>query len=641
MFQILNLKAKNFVLFEDLEIDLTSFESNLVFINGLNKDVAAAGGNGAGKTLLGDLISDLLFDKTIRRHSPSSFIGDFGKWCMSSMIVRDLISEDKYSIKKYRNHPDLKDSLKFKKISGKKKVDLSKKKKADTYNLIWEVFGISWGVFKNRNYFAQDDNDRFLNVTDTKKADIIIESQNLKDLQIAKKMALSSAKKNSSEKEKIEIGLKQKRESLEDLRSILEEKMETIDKEITLKKKKIKELLEAITALKIKKENCSIQSEKIDEVRNKLASLTEQQSKFQKLSDLLNKKERELLSLKNEIENETSDIDELTEKISESNSELKDLKNRVITRCSKCGTVLDQEKRDITAKNVKLEIQKSKKLIEKSKKRIIAKKSKKENLSAETKKLFKEVEGLSDLFDEKEEKLKELREMEKWQSEGRIIRERISSKEAEIDSCKERIKVLESGTEQKNLKDKISKLKKEILNMKQKVKKLSENIDKDEFAKNAFDKTIRLLFNNFLNNLNHFSNEFLGILSDNDVSVVFQPKTKNKSKKIVDKINVLVSIAGGKPRDFRTYSGGEKKRIELSTQLALFSSDDSSLPFLFLDEPFHAVHPVGRERIIELLETKANEGNLVLVTNSENEIPANACSIYVKRENNRSIMDYG
>ncbi len=99
-------------------------------------------------------------------------------------------------------------------------------------------------------------------------------------------------------------------------------------------------------------------------------------------------------------------------------------------------------------------------------------------------------------------------------------------------------------------------------------------VSEHEFSERAFETTIRTLFDGFLGNLNHYSNVYLGILSDNDIEVSFTPETKKASKEIVDKINAMVMVNGRKPRPFRTYSGGEIGKIEFSTQIALFSSAD-------------------------------------------------------------------
>jgi hypothetical protein len=215
-FEFLELKALNFVLYKSLKIDFTELEGNLIFITGKNFDVSGVDSNCSGKSLIGDILTDLFFDKTVRRHSQKNFIGEWKKWCLTKITLRDTLTKDQYSIIKYRNHPTHNDKVFFVKNTT---VNLSKKTKADTYKVIAKVFGINWSTFKNRNFFGQDDDGRFLRVTDSKKADIIIDIQNLHDLQESQK----KAKKNMKEiKLKLLIG-ETKLESIQEKIKFIEE----------------------------------------------------------------------------------------------------------------------------------------------------------------------------------------------------------------------------------------------------------------------------------------------------------------------------------------------------------------------------------------------------------------------------------
>ena len=105
MFEIIRLSARNYVHYKKLDINFKELSDNLVFITGRNLDTAGSVSNGSGKSVIGDLITDLLFDKTIRRHSSKSFIGSFAKWNYGLIQVENSITKDLYIIKKYRDHP--------------------------------------------------------------------------------------------------------------------------------------------------------------------------------------------------------------------------------------------------------------------------------------------------------------------------------------------------------------------------------------------------------------------------------------------------------------------------------------------------------------------------------------------------------
>ena len=128
-FEFVRLQAENFVLYENLDIKFEELEGNLIFITGKNLDVSGTDSNCSGKTLIGDIFTDLLFDKTIRRHSQGSFIGKFCKWCSSSILIKDTISKKNYLIKKFRNHPKYDDKVFFIEKFKSEKKNLSRKKK--------------------------------------------------------------------------------------------------------------------------------------------------------------------------------------------------------------------------------------------------------------------------------------------------------------------------------------------------------------------------------------------------------------------------------------------------------------------------------------------------------------------------------
>ena len=87
--KFLKLTGENFVLYEGFELDFRKLVGNIVFISGTNLDVAGADSNYSGKSLIGDMITDVLFDKTIRRHSQDSFVGAFKKWTLTSLLFKD------------------------------------------------------------------------------------------------------------------------------------------------------------------------------------------------------------------------------------------------------------------------------------------------------------------------------------------------------------------------------------------------------------------------------------------------------------------------------------------------------------------------------------------------------------------------
>jgi len=288
MLKLLKLKATNFVHYENLEIDFRHLEDNLLFITGENRDVAGSSSNGSGKSQIGDILTDLLFDKTIRGHSPKSFIGKFGKFSKRSLTILNEETKEIFSIRKYQNHPDYGDRVYFMVKRNGKKRTLHRKKKADTYREIWRVLGINWNTFKNRNFFGQDDDERFLSVTDVKKAKIISDIQDLNDLQKCKDESHKEFSKSNKEKKKVEIGIEKVESNISLVQSSIKELWKKIKKDIKNEKKHKKNLKKELTAARDKLKYAKGEVAGIEEIRESLSTLKSQLEQIDETIETLN-----------------------------------------------------------------------------------------------------------------------------------------------------------------------------------------------------------------------------------------------------------------------------------------------------------------------------------------------------------------
>ncbi len=646
MLKILKIQAYNLFLFKELEIDFTTL-SNIVFINGSNEDVIGAESNGSGKSLIGDIITDVLFDKTIRKHSVDTFIGRFDKFSISSIYLKDSLTKTFYTIVKFRNSPEHKNKIFFGKSSKytefTKYTELaaSAKTKKESYEIISETLNLEWDVFRNRNFFGQDDPDRFLNVTDAKKAELLIEMQNLSDLKECKEVsnkelgflkktfekkqfeveshkrlvseALSSVKSLKEDINSEEIRIKDEISKAESEIKSLNELSKKIDPELSSDEEKL---------LKNKKENLDI---KIKDV------IKETSAKIENLNKDFSKIEKVLGSAQSQIEN-------LQKNIAKDHLHIKGVFSEEIKKCRLCGSELGKKEREKTLEILKDQLENNNSLLSKI-------------TISKTENLIKKSEIIKEksFWKEKSEKIQPLMQEREKINEIIVKNSSIKSKrenvQLKINEMQSRINILlkklDNPSFKNSLKSAMINAKKfideqKILNVE--LEKLDVFIKKEQFAKDVFDRTIRILFTDFINNLNVFSAQYMGLLCDDSVSIKFVPQVERKSKKIADESSVSLSIAGQKPRPFKTYSGGEKARAELSTQIALFSSADNSLSLLWLDEPFHGVDYDGRVRMLDLLQKVSSEGVQVIVVSHE-DIPFGiGDSINILRKNNESFL---
>jgi len=640
MFKLLKLEAYNFVLYKKLKIDFSNLSDNLVFIVGENKETAGSDSNGCGKSLIGDLLTDLLFDDTIRKHSPDSFVGRFDYYYRGYLSILDEDTKDIFHISKYRNHPVHKSKVRFiKESSTGEKKNLSRKKRSDTYKVIGESLNINWKTFKNRNFFGQNDLKRFLDVPDSMKGEIISDIQDLTDLQKCKD---KSHKLFREEVKKVE-DIEQRMQILSASIEVIKNNKKKITEELNSRKKaskiRIEQLKKECISIKEKIKYALSQSKGMDSLRKKLSVLKTDIDNFNKLLNTIGNIRSKIYDTKESISVFSSQKESIQENIFGKKKSQSDIKLDKIKKCGYCGAGLKEYKRKSTLLSYyENEIEKlSAKDFNLSETLVNLKeefKSKEEIL----KKLDKEKNSFIPVVNKREKLLNDLRIKEKWNFQKKSFVSEFNIKKKMISEYLKEYKGSENNSVLISL-DSDEKIKVNQLNQKQReLKEISDQKEKYEIMENAYELSMRKMFSDFLDQLNFFSNYFLGILSENDVSVVFSPKKKLKSKKIVDEITVRVSVNKDKPRDIRTYSGGEKSRINISTQLSLFSSADSPMALLFFDEPFVGVDKEGRDRIIQILRERADEGTLIIVISHEDIVRGYGNMLNVVRDNGRSLV---
>ena len=641
MFEIIKFGAENFVLFKEIKIDIKKLGTNFIFINGRNLDVSGAESNMSGKSLIGDLLTDLLFDNTIRKHSQDSLVGKFKKYSSEFILLKDKLTKESYLIRKFRNHPTHKSKTFFLKKAGGKTIDLTRKTKADTYRVIWKVLGINWKTYKNSNFFGQDDRERFLDVTDAKKADIIIDIQSLQDLQNCKELSRKKRRQFSTEEVLLSTSLESAKkalivteESLVLLKKDIKKELLTFDEEIKdcqVKEESFsKKILEANKMIKIlpnaRKKISDLQIE-IERIRNYFGIITKEETLFSKINEKAKGLERE--------------IQKLVSRISEKEEEILQIENKKQKICKYCSSILDKEKSKKVCARLAEEIS----VINKEKKdlsiQVISFQDRATAQQEDIELMKKEykVLNLSKFENERDLLLKEISPMEEENRSISIFEKSIKELQERIESFKKKKLDPPGKKSYIEFKKRQKREKSFLVKLIEDLEKIQEEVRKNEFSEKVFDRTIRIIFDRFLSDLNFFSAKYLDILCDDSIDILFSPKIERKSRKIVDEINVAISVNGNSSRPFRTYCGGEKSRVELSTQLGLFSSTKSSIPFLFLDEPFHGVDTEGRRRMVELLQKKADEGTIVAVISHEDIPFSYGRTLTVVREKNESRLE--
>lgn len=141
--------------------------------------------------------------------------------------------------------------------------------------------------------------------------------------------------------------------------------------------------------------------------------------------------------------------------------------------------------------------------------------------------------------------------------------------------------------------------------------RVRENLGRMEELKQGFKDVKSFVFQGLLEELNRKANRYLNDLFEQPVRIKFGNQVEGGD---ISKIEVEVSI-DGQTRSLGLLSGGQFKRVELATNLALSDivAERGDRPFnlLILDESMKDLSETSMERVLHLLEQR--KGSVLLI----------------------------
>jgi exonuclease SbcC len=230
-----------------------------------------------------------------------------------------------------------------------------------------------------------------------------------------------------------------------------------------------------------------------------------------------------------------------------------------------------------------------------------------------------------------EEKLKDEQQAQTQFSSARdtlnVQQARTSELEFQKRQLEEKIRDLQSKQ------DSLSSLRKSI-------KETSDKRDIYDFLKIAFGVTgiQSLIIENAVPELEAHANELLAKLTQNQMSLVLRTQKQLATKeKSVESLEIDISDATGTIRDYSTFSGGERFRIDLALRIALSkllaAQSGVSVKMLIVDEGFGTQDEEGLEMIIDAIDRISDEfEKIIMITHLEKLRDAFEVKITVKKE---------
>jgi len=248
-----------------------------------------------------------------------------------------------------------------------------------------------------------------------------------------------------------------------------------------------------------------------------------------------------------------------------------------------------------------------------------------------------EIERLNGLVEKGSERLKSLgkKVLLKKKSLKKLKRSREECREAAIESDKLReiirhrqktIEDLEAAVNPWT--DRLMEAENKELKSRSKIKSIEASLKRIShtraiwgFWRDAFGNAgiKSFLFDSLCATLTDKTNHYLSIMSDS-ISVEFDTQTTLKSGEVREKFECVVCV-GGEKMPFRTYSGGEKRRISLAVDMALsdlmteYYGDEFNV--VVFDEQDFYLDGNGRDGFLALLKEISQKKHVIVISHDE------------------------
>jgi exonuclease SbcC len=119
------------------------------------------------------------------------------------------------------------------------------------------------------------------------------------------------------------------------------------------------------------------------------------------------------------------------------------------------------------------------------------------------------------------------------------------------------------------------------------------------------------------------ANRMLGRMTDNSMHLTLETQRASHRGEAVETLEIKVADVLG-TRSYETFSGGEAFRINLALRIALSKllahRSGAPMPTLFIDEGFGTQDASGRERILDVIQSIAEDFECILVITHMEEV---------------------
>lgn len=614
---IIGLEIRNFLAIGEACISL--YRRGLVLIQGQNLDDGSAGSNGSGKSSIVDALAWVFYGVTARGVSGDAVVNNVAKKNASVIAtVRD--GSTTYKISRYRKHSIYKNQLRVEAITDGSAtvVDLTKGTERETQEVINQIMGCSLDVFMAAIYAGQEVMPDIPKMTDKQLKLLIEEAAGVDRLESA---YLIAREKLNDTKLALQRSAASEASYKSQLVSVL------ANKELASKQYDQFELDRNTKAEQARKlaGQCDVD---IHDLTRKLDSLHEEH--YKKRASEINVQIAGNSAMQKELENIDRNLkqQELVLARAQANfdneaKKLKELKGRfdnaetlVKQPCHACGKPGDEHDletfKDHSRKAVLTCVEGFRALSEaKGRAETTVNELKQQRASyAAT------IPDISSLTKESREVMEQLSKISSVRND--IAAKKVIQKDYE-ESAKLAMTELNPHEKMRTaLLEDTFRIGKLLKAERERVKELQDQVD-------IYDNVVRVfgpagvrahILDTVTPFLNDRTSDYLSALSDGNINAVWSTLTTTAKGELKEKFNIEVTNDKG-ASSFMGLSGGEKRKVRLSTMLALqdlvASRATKSIDLLVADEIDHALDTAGLERLMGVLDRKAKERGTVLV----------------------------
>lgn len=636
-----NIKIENFLAITEAEFKLA--DRGLVLVQGENLDDSSADSNGSGKSSLADALCWAAYGTTARGVSGDAVINDtVGKGTMVQIDILD--GDDVFRINRYRKHPKGKNALNVLHLAKDGTMtDLTKGTDKLTQEVVDKVIGASLDVFRAAVYAGQENLPDLPAMTDKSLKVLIEEAAGVTLLEDAYQVArerltvtksAQSEITNKIESHELRIGIKTTDIAQANIRDV--DWLKARDENVAAAKVDIVTQITDVRALDA--EIALIDKPAIEqEIANldaKIASVYDEQLAIKTLTAAASTANFTARQLRTSLDATKTQHDRQKTVIA-------DIDHKIGCPCDECGreitvaeigaakTAAEKQLGEIASvyAGLKKELEAAVKVAQETGQALITAEQGVTDISATTAQRALKATELSQLAAKvaaRAEKAGRAKEA------GERVKKLLATESPHRSTICDMQADLERAV-------------KSLSDLKVDVKTAQNAVDIAETVVKVFSPAgVRAhILDEVTPFLNQQTNKYLTVMSDGNIEAVWTTLVKNAKGELREKFSIEVVNQKG-AQSFAGLSGGEKRKVRISTALALqdLVATRATKPIeLFIgDEIDDALDNAGLERLTQILEEKAQERGSVFIISHSSLRDWVSQIITVRKENGKTTL---